>query len=226
MNSGLHLAAGWLVAESFNLDYPQRRLVALASVAPDLDCLSIVFGTDAFRTYHHYLFHNLLSLFVMTGLVAALTRSRKATLAAFLGVALHFACDFLASNWDLFLFEPFWDLRLNLTDVLPFWMVVYLFQGLGTVVVLGLVVWVAWRRERTFLEVFIRRGDLLVVRWFLRWLQGRRCFCGARAHFVCHTCGKDLCGRHIVVWRRPLRILCRTCAAQKEHPKKSNGESL
>ena len=226
LNSGLHLAAGWLVAEAYNLDYPKRRLVALASVAPDLDGLSIILGTDAFRTYHHLIFHNLLSLSVMTSLVAVLTRSGKATLAAFLGVTLHFACDFVASDWTLYLFEPFWDLRLNLTAVLPSWMVVYLFQGLGTIVVFGLVVWVAWRRERTFLEVFIRRGDLLMVRWFLQWLRGRRCVCGARAHFVCRTCGKDLCGRHIAVGHHPLRILCRTCAAQEERPEKSNKGSL
>ena len=212
MNSGLHLAAGWLVAEAFGLDYKNRRVVAISGVAPDLDGLAIFGGFEAFRRYHHFVFHNLLAAAVFVAIVALLCRRLRTTIAASLALLLHLACDLLASHWSLYPLEPFCNLRLNMTDFLPYWVVVYLIQGAGTVLILALVFAVAWRRERTFLEVFIKRGDLLVVRWFREWLSGRRCGCGRRAHFVCRHCGERLCARHIRLARKPLRVLCEQCA--------------
>ena len=211
MNSGLHLAAGWLVAEGLGLEYADRRIVAFAGVASDLDGLAILGGTQAFRTYHHFLLHNLLAVCAIVLLVGLIRRRRRVVLAAAVAALLHLACDFVASDWSLYLFEPFWDCRVNMTAFLPRWAVVYLLQGAATVAIFALVALVASTRERTFLEVFTPKGDRLVVRFFLLWLKGARCACGRSARFKCRLCGKPLCHRHIHILRRPLRILCQQC---------------
>ncbi len=210
MNSGVHLGYAWLLANTVEFTLNERRAVAIAGVAADADGLAILFGRDAFKNYHHVVFHNLLFAGVVTLVAFALWRRRgKLVLFCALAGLVHLGLDFVGSHWDLPLLYPFSTAAVNLTDYLPRWTVMYLFQLSGTVIMFALAVYIYLKKGRTFFEIFTVKGDRLVMNYLtLPWR--RRCIeCGRRAFYKCGICGEYLCARHRRVGK--WQILCEKC---------------
>jgi len=211
MNSGIHFGYSWLLGDAAGFDLNGRRAVALAGVAVDLDGLAIVFGREAFNTYHHVVFHNLLSAGVIT-LAAFILFPRRPKLVLFCALAalVHFVLDYVGCHWDLYLLRPFSPAAINLTNILPEWLIIYVFQGAGTVLMFVLMVLVFLKKDRSFFEVFTPKGDRFIMNFVtLPWR--RRCAeCGRRAFYRCEECGGYFCSLHRKV-TRGWRPLCKAC---------------
>jgi hypothetical protein len=186
MSPGAHLLASWLVPYPFSLPHKERRVIALAGVAPDLDGAGWVvdrvnawFGasTGYYEQYHHLIAHNLIAALALSLLASALAAKRR--LAVFLlslaAVHLHFLCDVLGSRgpdgdqWPI----PYW---------LPFsqqhawaWSGQWELSGWQnttiTISMLILAIFLGWRRRYSFVEVISFRLD----RAFFKMLARRRC---------------------------------------------------
>ena len=124
MSPQTHLLASWIVAMHTTDNLRDRRLVALAGVAPDLDGLGIFIdmanGSLArgngwyYPQYHHWLAHGLPGAVVISVLFAALARRHlRVFLLAMLTFHLHLLCDLAGSRgpdvgdrWPIFYFGP------------------------------------------------------------------------------------------------------------------------
>lgn len=138
-------------------DRPTRLWCLIASVAPDVDGLSLLFGLDAYGRYHHALAHNLAFGLCITLLSASWVGVRVAPLglifAAFLS---HLVGDYFGSGpgWGLW---PFWPLsdRFYLSE--HAWDLVSWQNTLITLVAVGAALGIAIRRGHTPLE-FLHPG--------------------------------------------------------------------
>lgn len=109
MSPGAHLLASWLLANSALRSQRERRLVALAGLAPDLDGLGWLVdrtvaanggSSDYYFAYHHLILHNLPASLALAGLAAWLAATcRWRTFAlALLAIHLHFLLDVIGSK--------------------------------------------------------------------------------------------------------------------------------
>jgi inner membrane protein len=124
VSPGSHLLASWLLANSVGFEHRERRIVALAGLAPDLD--GIGYLADRFNEfadadsfyylqYHHIIAHNLLASVVIASCAAFLSRTRRAAVfaASVVVTHLHFLCDVLGSKgpdgyqWPILYLYPF-----------------------------------------------------------------------------------------------------------------------
>src|SRR5688500_16035077 len=117
MNPIVHGELGWLLGVKLK-ERRDRVLVTIAGVAPDLDGLSILAGTEAYGEYHHLLTHGYPAAIAFTVIGAALAKNKLAVaplvLAAF---HLHLLCDLAGSGpgwpisyfWPTSMHEWFWD---------------------------------------------------------------------------------------------------------------------
>lgn len=99
----------WLIGSSLP-ERRDRRLVAWAGVAPDLDGLTVLAGIESYGRWHHLLTHGLVTAIVVTALWASLARDRlKVAGLALLTFHIHLVCDLLGSGvqWPLTYFWPF-----------------------------------------------------------------------------------------------------------------------
>jgi len=214
LNSGIHLGYAWLLGDAAGFDLSGRRAVAIAGVAADLDGIAIVLGRDAFDKYHHVVFHNLIFVAAITLSVFILfpKRPRLVLFCALAGL-LHLGLDFVGSHWDLPLLRPFSSGSVNLTDYVPAWFVIYLLQGIGTVLMFVLMFRIFLKKGRSFFEVFTSKGDRLIMN-FLTLPWRHRCReCGKRAFYRCGDCGACLCSHHRKA-ARGWRLLCERCLAK------------
>lgn len=111
MHIPTHLMLSWVVGHRLK-DRSDRRAVAWAGVAADLDGLSILAGVDAYGRWHHALTHGLVAG-VLIGLLASCRAKDRLhvwwlSLGAF---HLHLLCDWLGSgiDWPIQYFWPFND---------------------------------------------------------------------------------------------------------------------
>ena len=97
MHIPTHLMLSWVVGHRLNAR-ADRRAVAWAGVAADLDGLSILAGVDAYGRWHHVLTHGLVAGLVI-GLVASACAKNRLQVWWFSLIAfhLHLLCDFLGS---------------------------------------------------------------------------------------------------------------------------------
>ena len=121
-----HLLASWIFAAHATDNARDRRLVALAGLAPDLDGLGLVAdvvrnmiqnteGFPLYQTYHHWLMHGWAGGLAIGCLCAALGRQRARVFwSALLVFHLHLFCDLLGSRgpelgdlWPIHYFGPF-----------------------------------------------------------------------------------------------------------------------
>jgi hypothetical protein len=99
----------WLIGNRLP-ERRDRRLVAWAGVAPDLDGLTVAAGLEAYDRWHHILTHGLMTAVVVTVLFATFARDRlKVAGFALLTFHVHLVCDLLGSGvqWPLVYFWPF-----------------------------------------------------------------------------------------------------------------------
>lgn len=177
MSPVTHFLAGWLIANSADLNRRERAMVTIAGVIPDVDGLGLIAEVltrhsanplNWWSEYHHLLGHN----FAFCTLVAALALSfarRKwltATLVA-LSFHLHLLGDIVGARgpdghqWPipyLFPFSKTWQITWDGQWPLNGWP-----NMLLTALALGATLFLAWRRGFSPLEMFSSRADRALV---------------------------------------------------------------
>jgi len=161
------------VGNATKLDRPDRTIVALAGVAPDLDGLGAIpelltrntaHPMDWFSRYHHMLGHNAGFALVVTG-ASFLVATRRWKVAALAGLTfhLHLLCDVLGARgpdgdqWPIPYLLPFsraWDWTWRGQWPLNGW------QNFAiTGAALALMFYTAWVRGYSPLEMISQKAD-------------------------------------------------------------------
>jgi inner membrane protein len=172
MSPVTHFLTGWVFANYARLEPRDRAIVTLASVVPDLDGLGIIPELLTrnsshpllwFSLYHHSL-HTLAFALVIAAVAFLLaTRKWKTGLFALLSFHLHLIEDLLGARgpdgyqWPIPYLKPF-SSTLQLTWQgqwqLNAWPNIVITVGL-----LGITLWLAWRRGFSPLEMISERLD-------------------------------------------------------------------
>jgi hypothetical protein len=184
------LLASWIVAVKTTDNLRDRRLVALAGVAPDLDGLGMILdiATGRFANnklfyypeYHHWLTHGLPAALVCAVVLAVLGRRRwQVFWLSLLMFHLHLLFDLLGSRgpdkgdlWAIYYFGP---ISQN-----PMWTWKHQWRLDGwqnTVLTLVLFVWALWlaiRHGDSFIGVFNHRWDKVFVEVLRKWYSRLR----------------------------------------------------
>lgn len=172
MHIQTHLLSGWCLANCLPLAPRQRLLCMVAATAPDLDGLSLLFGGDAYRDWHHILAHNApFALLLSAGLAAFSVRPALSFLLYLSLVHLHFVLDYFGSgpHWGIPYLWPF-DPHQYLRDPNTAWP---FFSWQNISVAFAFVAWTVWialRYGRTPLESLMPELDRKLVA-FLRSLR-------------------------------------------------------
>jgi membrane-bound metal-dependent hydrolase YbcI (DUF457 family) len=171
-----HFLTGWVFANCAKLKPRDRAIVTLAWVAPDLDGLGIIpelltrnssHPLVWFSLYHHSL-HTLGFALVIADVAFVLATQRwKTGLLALLSFHLHLAEDLLGARgpdgyqWPIPYLKPF-SSTLQLTWQgqwqLNAWPNIVI-----TVVLLGITLWLAWRRGFSPIEMISAKLDRELV---------------------------------------------------------------
>jgi inner membrane protein len=172
MSPVTHFLTGWVLANCAKFEPRDRAIVTLASVVPDLDGLGIIPELLTrnsshpllwFSLYHHSL-HTLTFALVVAALAFALGIQKwKTGLFALLSFHLHLLEDVLGARgpdgyqWPIPYLKPF-SSSLQLTWQgqwqLNAWPNIVI-----TVVLLGITLWLAWRRGFSPLEMISKKLD-------------------------------------------------------------------
>ena len=181
-----HLLMGWTLAEHTTNSPRDRKLVAWASVAPDLDGLGLlVDGVAAllggtvqwYDRFHHQLLHGLPGAFFFSVLALLLARRRLRTAGlVIVSCHLHLLGDFLGSRggtveaiWPIHYLAPFsnaWTFSWAGQWPLTGWQ--------NTTITLALMIYamvLAVRRGHSPVELFSERADRAFVAVLKRRLQ-------------------------------------------------------
>jgi membrane-bound metal-dependent hydrolase YbcI (DUF457 family) len=204
-----HAGLGWALAEAGKGDSRFRQVVFLSAILPDLDGLSLIFGLQAYATYHHFFTHSIpfAILFPLVG--AAICRGQRMKTFAFalIGCASHLVSDYFLTGWSMALWYPFSATMISpehsLTLDHP---VNYLLAALAIIY----MIYSSIRRKRTPFEVISAKLDQRLCNQFL----GKKTLachqCGRSTNERCSRCGLPICARHA-----PLNIkfipLCKQC---------------
>ena len=177
MNPASHLLISWSVANTAEISRRDRTLVTLSGIIPDIDGVGIVAellteNTAApllwYSKYHHVLGHNLALGLILAAAVALFSVRRW--MSAFLTLAafhLHLLGDLVGSRgpdgyqWPipyLFPFSADWTLIWDGQWGLNAWPNI-----MATVLVLGITLYLAWKRGRSPLEMISSRVDTALV---------------------------------------------------------------
>ncbi len=176
-----HLLASWIIASKTTDNLRDRRLVSLAGIAPDLDGLGLVAdiikGGDPYYypTYHHWLGHGLAGALVCSAFLTCFARRKgRVFLLAMLMFHLHLLCDLAGSRgpepkdlWPIYYFGPFsyrsiwvWKHQWGL-DAWP--------NRIISVVLFVWALWIATKLGDSFVGVFNRKVDRIVVAVLQKW---------------------------------------------------------
>lgn len=144
----------WLVGHRLKAR-ADRRAVAWAGVAADLDGLSILAGIEAYGRWHHVLTHGLVAGLLISLAAASYAKNRLTVWWLGLGAFhLHLLCDFLGSglDWPIQYFWPFSDILYHTPygwelDAWQNWIV-----AIALLLVCG---WIAVRSGYSFAETFL-----------------------------------------------------------------------
>ena len=168
MSPGAHLLFGWLSGARYLPMRRERNLVALSSIAPDLDGLGIIIDkfsghTHYYLQYHHYLGHSIFSALLIATIASflATTQKRKVWCLAFIVVHIHIICDIAGSKgpdgyqWPIYYLYPLnidygvtwkhqWELNAWQNSLIMFFLMLA-------------SIYYARVKKITFLEVFSQR---------------------------------------------------------------------
>lgn len=152
MHVQTHLLAGWGCANLLPCTPRQRAAAMVAAIAPDVDGVAILFGTDAYQRLHHTFGHNLYFAVIVSGLLAGWARPAVATfLLCFAMAHLHLFMDYWGSGplWHIHYLWPRWEPVWRNRFAWEF----YSWQNMvAFAAVLAWAAWIAWRYRRTPLE--------------------------------------------------------------------------
>jgi hypothetical protein len=182
MSPVTHFMAGWIVANSCDLNRRDRAIVTVAGVVPDLDSLGIIADQLTrgwqqpltwFSDYHHVLAHNIGAGFIVT-IVALLLSARRfaAAALAFLSFHVHLLCDLAGSRgpdgyqWPIHYVYPFsrgFELTWSGQWELNAWP-----NFLITALLVAMTLYLAWSRGFSPVEIFSVRADRSIVKTLRR----------------------------------------------------------
>src|SRR3954469_4496590 len=113
MNTEAHLALGWILAHCGGSHETRsfRRIVTFASLAPDLDVISYLFGERTYANLHHALGHNIFFSLAWSGLSIVIAgggfrRAVKIFLFTQLAFYSHYFGDYFFTRFPLEFFWP------------------------------------------------------------------------------------------------------------------------
>ena len=173
MNPASHFLISWAVANTADISRRDRVLVTLCGVVPDFDGVGIIAELLTENTttpliwygkYHHVLGHNLgLGLILVAAVFLLSIRRWMSAFLAFLAFHLHLLGDLVGSRgpdgyqWPIPYFFPFsanWTLTWEGQWELNAWPNI-----LVSLLVLGITLYLAWKRGRSPLEMISRKAD-------------------------------------------------------------------
>lgn len=206
-----HLQVGSFIANAGVDNQRDRRLVMLASLAPDAD--GIFFWNPAlWEKWHHTFGHNIFFALLLGVIFGLLARGGKARVAALAAVAalLQVVTDNFTNDpsWKIMYFWPLSDFDFALGNFIA-WPGLAPFQvwGVQGVLMVGIFAGtiVLYRRTgRTFLELVSPRLDKLLTDFIVLPFTARCAVCGARASYRTTDDGQAICGRHVRIHRWPM----------------------
>jgi hypothetical protein len=177
VHAATHLLISWSVAESARLGVRDRTLVVLCGVLPDIDGLGFLaeMATENsarpltwWSEYHHLLCHNIGFGVVLGAVVATLAGRRWATvLLGLVAFHLHLLGDLAGSRgpegyqWPIPYLLPFsnqWQVAWEGQWALNAWPNVAL-----TATLLGLTIYLAWKRGYSPVGIISERADGVLV---------------------------------------------------------------
>jgi len=110
MHVQTHIMSGWCVGNWLSLTARQRLCCMIATSIADLDGLSLIFGQEAYWTWHHKLCHNLAFAVLVSAVLTIWSASRFFGFVLYLAFAhLHLLLDYFGSgpDWPLYYLWPF-----------------------------------------------------------------------------------------------------------------------
>lgn len=212
MSPVAHLQFGWWFAHWGDFSRRDRAIITLAGVGPDADGIFIFGGQDVYYRYHHILFHNVGATLAVLALAGLFLWSRpRVWLLTTFAFAAHVVEDYITVGWNQHPWLPFSDAPVNLSNLLPNWLVQGVFQITTMVFVFSVTVYIYLRHQRSPLEILSPSLDRLLLNYaVLPW--GHTCrSCARRAHFRCNTCGGTFCPAHAKT-TSGLGVVCEACS--------------
>jgi inner membrane protein len=177
MSPVTHFLLGWVTANSAKLNRRERAMVTIAGVIPDVDGFGLVaeVATRNFAhplmwgsEYHHALGHNIGFCLLVTAAAYALATRRWLTASlVFLSFHLHLLGDLVGAlgpdgeQWPIPYLSPFsaaWQWTWSGQWPLNAWPNLVI-----TAALLGVTLWLAWRRGYSPLEIFSQRANAVLV---------------------------------------------------------------
>ena len=170
-----HFFSGWVLANCVHLERRDRALITIAAVIPDIDGLGLIpewltanspHPLMWFTRYHHSL-HTLPFAFIVTALAFVVARYRwLPAIMVFLSFHVHLLEDLLGSRgpdgyqWPIPYLKPFssWEISWSGQWALNDWRNVVI-----TAALLFISLYLARQRGYSFIEMFSRRADVLLV---------------------------------------------------------------
>jgi hypothetical protein len=168
MHVQTHIMSGWVLSNYLDLTPRERGFCMLAASLADLDGLSILFGQNAYWSYHHLLCHNLAFAIFFSSLLALRSTRRVRCFFIYLSLAhLHLLLDYFGSGpgWNIYYLYPFSRRSLFNPHAWDF----YSWQNITAAIVL--LIWtlgIAIRYGRTPLETVMPDLDRQIVAWLRR----------------------------------------------------------
>jgi hypothetical protein len=166
-----HALLSWVLAEIPPLEARRDRILVLtAGLLPDLDALTILGGSDFYRTWHRMVFHNGLTAGVFAlAAAAAATRRLPVFVLTLVAMHLHFLCDVIGSagpdgsNWPVPYLVPFLSDERHMLRWEHQWQLASWQNMTVTLVALLVCIHLGATRGRTLVEAFSLRADRAVV---------------------------------------------------------------
>jgi membrane-bound metal-dependent hydrolase YbcI (DUF457 family) len=208
-----HAALGWTIGTLWPGSTRRlRNWCVAASVLPDVDAATYLFGVNAYKDWHHVLGHNVAGGVLCAAAAAWHCRKEGARSALAAGVlvalcfGLHLLSDMKLSDWGVALAWP-WSRRIyelhpnyGIGEPVNLWIV-----GVAYVIWIPLALW----RGVTPLDVISPRFDAFFLNLFRR--KTASCAtCGNGCNNACDACAKPVCLRHARL-RRGFRVRCPAC---------------
>lgn len=218
-----HIQVGWICGHLGDFDRRERRILMLASLAPDIDGLFLAayWNPELFNSLHHTFGHNLFYPVAIGAIAAAFARRRrgKMFLLGILMVLLHYIVDMLtAADWGIPFFWPFSHVQYNI----PYFLGVpdssieawdfalkVIVQWILKIAVLSGTVLIYIKHRRTFIELISSNLDSFLTDFAVLPFQ-RKCDvpdCANRAHYRCKDTESVRCIKHCTI-NRDLTISC------------------
>jgi membrane-bound metal-dependent hydrolase YbcI (DUF457 family) len=210
MHFEAHAASGWLLAEIAGGSKRLRGTILAASVLPDLDALTRLWGPAAYIKYHHVLTHNILFAILMAfaAFLFCKTERIKAAIFTLVAFAIHYFGDFFFTWFEL---QPFWPFS-DQTFLSPYairlshpFNTILIYLGFLTVISLGFIM------KRTPIELISPKLDERIVNLIFRKKNLACHICAHDANEICSVCKKPVCIKHASLGEK-YSVLCSECS--------------